>query len=641
MEAVLELDFNLRNDEITLQDMFSLDERLREEALPPCPFLPCDYKDLASVGEIRRTLVVANIDESVSGQELVEFFGNAGEVKYVRFCKRKGDPLRYCLVEFSSLMSVVNGLKLNNHTFHGKVIKVYHSVEAIEKPSYMKDPESFMQCLLELKLHVEDSYREVKRAAKEVAEYEDYCNDSQPPSKSPLKNAETAIADIEEALSKVLSAQSLISVAISPVESELLNIIGESIGQNDPIPPSPESFLKFMNEKRGYFEKEDLASSRKKESSKSSKSRNLHRRHRTRSRSKERSSKYHNYSGASGKSLRRREERARSHDNRSRKHGRSSSLHCPIVLSSVGGEEDSQDSVAHKSKEDEFLCVGVDDETNEVGDCKTTAACEDSRNESETEKDDLKRKNLVSSSNEPASTHSPEKAKTSVDKDVKENSSRNLRHESPSREHRSQSERSRSKSYGGMRSSTLRDYYKSPNLSSKKRSPPYSDKERKARLRRKGSRSPSLDHYHRHHHHGHRSSWSWHSGSSDHFSRSFSHRERWRRGELRDARHSNCRAPKGHRKSPRHHHRSSSSRRNSKEGSHREKSPGGRSHGQSEFAVVKVYPESYEEYLEESDVEVGGEERLPSSDTDDRSKTETASGGSSQNYSGSCVECEV
>lgn len=142
------------------------DPLLVSNGLPPYPPLPVTY-DARRIEEIRRTLLVINIDESISAQQLIDFFATAGDVKYVRFCTRDNDSNRYSLVEFSEQSSIIPGLKMNGTELAGKMIQVYHATQAIAKPM--------------------------------------------------AKSNEAAQREIEEAMTRVKEAQSLISAAIDPV----------------------------------------------------------------------------------------------------------------------------------------------------------------------------------------------------------------------------------------------------------------------------------------------------------------------------------------------------------------------------------------------------------------------------------------
>jgi len=74
--------------------------------------------------EVRRTIVVCNLDRSLGSQDVIEHFTQAGEVKYVRFGYRPGDSANYALIEFSDQTDIVAALKMNGMTIAGNEIKV-------------------------------------------------------------------------------------------------------------------------------------------------------------------------------------------------------------------------------------------------------------------------------------------------------------------------------------------------------------------------------------------------------------------------------------------------------------------------------------------------------------------------------------
>lgn len=142
------------------------DPVLASNGLPPYPQLPVVY-DARRIEEIRRTLVAINVDDSVTDEELIAFFQKAGDVKYIRWCSRENDITRYALVEFSEQASIIAGLKLNGVQIGSRAVQVTHATQAIAKPM--------------------------------------------------AKSNEAAQREIEEAMTRVKEAQSLISAAIDPV----------------------------------------------------------------------------------------------------------------------------------------------------------------------------------------------------------------------------------------------------------------------------------------------------------------------------------------------------------------------------------------------------------------------------------------
>ncbi|KAF6205285.1 hypothetical protein GE061_019454 [Apolygus lucorum] len=143
------------------------DPALVANNLPMYPPLPINY-DSVRIEEIRRTLLISNLDPSVTAQQIIDFFSKAGDVKYVRFCKKElENGINYALIEFSEQTSIINALKLNGVEMGGKPITVGHSTVNIDKPQ--------------------------------------------------AKSNEAAQREIEEAMTRVKEAQNLISAAIDPV----------------------------------------------------------------------------------------------------------------------------------------------------------------------------------------------------------------------------------------------------------------------------------------------------------------------------------------------------------------------------------------------------------------------------------------
>lgn len=232
------------------------DPVLVSNGLPLYPPLPITY-DARRIEEIRRTLLVINIDNSITAQQLIDFFSAAGDVKYVRFCTRDNDSNRYALVEFSEQSSIIPGLKMNGSELAGKVIQVYHSTQAIAKPM--------------------------------------------------AKSNEAAQREIEEAMTRVKEAQSLISAAIDPV----IGILSKDKKRS----------------RSGSRSRRSRSRSRGRRHSRRSRSRSRHRsRHHRRSRS--RSKRSRSRSRRSRSRERRRRERSRERRrSRSRSHSRSKRSH--------------------------------------------------------------------------------------------------------------------------------------------------------------------------------------------------------------------------------------------------------------------------------------------------------------------------
>ncbi|ODN06593.1 putative splicing factor, arginine/serine-rich 7 [Orchesella cincta] len=116
-----------------LQVVITKDPRLLEGNLPLYPPLPPTV-DSRKIEEIRRTIMICNIDPDVSAQDVMDYFSRAGEVKYFRFCTRDNDPLKFALIEFSEQPAILDALSFNGQTLGHKVIRVYHATQAIIKP---------------------------------------------------------------------------------------------------------------------------------------------------------------------------------------------------------------------------------------------------------------------------------------------------------------------------------------------------------------------------------------------------------------------------------------------------------------------------------------------------------------------------
>merc|ERR1711935_837329 len=143
------------------------DPRLEAAGLPPYPALAPDTAAFL-VNEVRRTVVVINVDSTISAQQCMEFFATeAGEVKFFRYCTRNNDPLKYALIEFSERTSVVPAMLMSGRQLGNSEIQVTHAIEAIAKPL--------------------------------------------------AKSQEAAQCEIEEAMTKVKEAQSLVSAAVDPL----------------------------------------------------------------------------------------------------------------------------------------------------------------------------------------------------------------------------------------------------------------------------------------------------------------------------------------------------------------------------------------------------------------------------------------
>ena len=114
------------------QLIVSHDPRLEELGLPKYPPLPASFEGPV-IEEIRRTVLIADINKEVTPEELMHCFEKAGDIKYMKFCSRS-DDIRYALIEFTDQTHIINALQMNGLKFRGKRMKVYHSTQAITKP---------------------------------------------------------------------------------------------------------------------------------------------------------------------------------------------------------------------------------------------------------------------------------------------------------------------------------------------------------------------------------------------------------------------------------------------------------------------------------------------------------------------------
>lgn len=141
------------------------DPKLIENNLPEYPPLPVNF-DARKIEETRRTIVVVDIPMSWKLDEIMDIFKDNGEVKYARFAE-SGEGKRMAMIEFCDQKSIITALKLHGTEFDGRQVNLYHSTQPIAKPE--------------------------------------------------AKSNEAAQKEIEEAMSIVKEAQSMISAAIDPV----------------------------------------------------------------------------------------------------------------------------------------------------------------------------------------------------------------------------------------------------------------------------------------------------------------------------------------------------------------------------------------------------------------------------------------
>ncbi|KAI3362121.1 hypothetical protein L3Q82_012446 [Scortum barcoo] len=91
--------------------------------------------DPSKVDEIRRTVYVGNLNsQTTTAEQLLEFFKQVGDVKFVRMAGDETQPTRFAFVEFVEQESVARALTFNGVMFGDRPLKVNHSNNAIVKP---------------------------------------------------------------------------------------------------------------------------------------------------------------------------------------------------------------------------------------------------------------------------------------------------------------------------------------------------------------------------------------------------------------------------------------------------------------------------------------------------------------------------
>ncbi|XP_042306880.1 splicing regulatory glutamine/lysine-rich protein 1 isoform X3 [Sceloporus undulatus] len=94
--------------------------------------------DPSKIDEIRRTVYVGNLNsQTTTADQLLEFFKQVGEVKFVRMAGDETQPTRFAFVEFADQNSVPRALAFNGVVFGDRPLKINHSNNAIVKPPEM------------------------------------------------------------------------------------------------------------------------------------------------------------------------------------------------------------------------------------------------------------------------------------------------------------------------------------------------------------------------------------------------------------------------------------------------------------------------------------------------------------------------
>ncbi|TRY77493.1 hypothetical protein DNTS_025271 [Danionella cerebrum] len=118
--------------------------------------------DPSKVDEIRRTVYVGNLNsQNTTAEQLLQFFKQVGDVKFVRMAGDETQPTRFAFVEFSDQDSVARALTYNGALFGDRPLKINHSNNAIVKP-----PELTPQAAAK---ELEDVMKRVREAQSTIA----------------------------------------------------------------------------------------------------------------------------------------------------------------------------------------------------------------------------------------------------------------------------------------------------------------------------------------------------------------------------------------------------------------------------------------------------------------------------------------
>lgn len=118
--------------------------------------------DPSKIDEIRRTVYVGNLNsQTTTADQLLEFFRQVGEVKFVRMAGDETQPTRFAFVEFANQDCVARALAFNGVMFGDRPLKINHSNNAIVKP-----PELTPQAAAK---ELEDVMKRVREAQSTIA----------------------------------------------------------------------------------------------------------------------------------------------------------------------------------------------------------------------------------------------------------------------------------------------------------------------------------------------------------------------------------------------------------------------------------------------------------------------------------------
>ncbi|XP_036384489.1 splicing regulatory glutamine/lysine-rich protein 1 isoform X2 [Megalops cyprinoides] len=118
--------------------------------------------DPSKIDEIRRTVYVGNLNsQTTTAEQLLEYFKQVGDVKFVRMAGDETQPTRFAFVEFADQESVSRALTFNGVMFGDRPLKINHSNNAIVKP-----PELTPQAAAK---ELEDVMKRVREAQSTIA----------------------------------------------------------------------------------------------------------------------------------------------------------------------------------------------------------------------------------------------------------------------------------------------------------------------------------------------------------------------------------------------------------------------------------------------------------------------------------------
>lgn len=126
--------------------------------------------DPSKVDEIRRTVYVGNLNsQTTTAEQLLEFFKQVGDVKFVRMAGDETQPTRFAFVEFADQESVSRALTFNGVMFGDRPLKINHSNNAIVKPPELT-PQAAAKELEDVMKRVREAQSTIAAAIVEPAE---------------------------------------------------------------------------------------------------------------------------------------------------------------------------------------------------------------------------------------------------------------------------------------------------------------------------------------------------------------------------------------------------------------------------------------------------------------------------------------